>query len=97
MKNSEGAKTSLEKYFFWVIMGTLIVIILTLCFICMVVVINGVNDPKNVVAIGGMLIESAVAIWFLPKIIVKYLLNKKEEKHRMRIIQSMQEYNDHKK
>ncbi|SDA73152.1 hypothetical protein SAMN02910275_02450 [Butyrivibrio sp. INlla18] len=97
MKKSEEAKTSLKKHFFWVIMGILMLIVISLCFVCIVAVIKGVNDPKTVVAIGGMLIESAAAIWVLPKIIAKYLFNKKEEKHRMKIIQSMQDYNDHKK
>lgn len=96
-REGDRIKRNLKVWFFRYIMLILLGLIICQCFVvCYASVHSQSIDSKVTVAICGILIENLTALIILPRIIAEYLFNKEEDKNRIDIIKSMQNYNEHK-
>lgn len=93
-KQKDDLKLHLKDQFFWLVMISFLVLIVTPLII--VLVAHKYSDITVIVALVASLVELVTAIIVLPKIIAKYLFNKEEDAHMLKIINSMQRYNEKK-
>ena len=95
-KEKSELKRSLKRDFYSQIME-----LLRLCFAIPIVIVlsyaasGSFSDTAFIIAAISSFVELIAAFIILPRIIAKYLFNTKEDSQLIRIIKSMQEYNDH--
>ncbi len=90
----ENQKIELKEQFFWIIMIGFLIMVLTPAIV--VLSVKHLSDIAFVISLISVLVELISAIIILPKVIAKYLFNKKEDANMMKIIKSMQKYNEKK-
>ncbi|HJA49181.1 MAG TPA: hypothetical protein H9790_07660 [Candidatus Agathobaculum intestinipullorum] len=95
-KEKSGLKRSLKQDFYSQIME-----LLRICFAIPIVIVlsyaafGSFSDTAFIIAAISSFVELIAAFIILPRIIAKYLFNTKEDSQLIKIIKSMQEYNDH--
>lgn len=89
---SDKLKIELKEKFFDIVM-ILLGMIIALPYFVLIMFRQQVTDVAVITVCISSLAEIISAIIILPKIIAKYLFNKDEEEHKIRIITDMQEYN----
>lgn len=91
----ENLKNELKEKFFYLVMIFMALIIL-FPFFLVIMFRSRVTDVALITLSISSLAETLSAIIILPKIIAKYLFNKKEEENKIQIISNMQLYNKEK-
>ena len=92
VKKNEEQKFKLKKYFFYCVMIILFLVII-FPYILVFVFHEKVTDVTVITMGISSTAEVVSSIIVLPKIIAKYLFNKKEEDNKRQIISNMQTYN----
>lgn len=92
VKQNEEQKFKLKKYFFYCVMIILFLVII-FPYILVFVFHEKVTDVTVITMGISSTAEVVSSIIVLPKIIAKYLFNKKEEDNKRQIISNMQTYN----
>lgn len=92
VKQNEEQKFKLKKYFFYCVMIILFLVII-FPYILVFVFHEKVTDVTVITMGISSTAEVVSSIIVLPKIIAKYLFNKKEEDNKRQIIYNMQTYN----
>lgn len=92
--DKEKQKVILKEQFFWIVMIGFLSLLLTPMIL--VISLKSLNQITAIVSMVTVFFELVSAIIVLPKIIAKYLFNKKEDEKLLQIIESMQQYNQNK-
>lgn len=96
VEKQESLKLCLKKQFFYFIM-LFMGLVITFPYIMVYMFRDKVTDVTIITLSIASLAEILSAIIVLPKIIAKYLFNKKEEDNKIKIISDMQAYNKEKR
>lgn len=97
--NNQNTKEKQKKWFkiiFFTVIMLLMIFIVISPFVMVLVFRKQMTDVTLLGAIIASLVELVSAILVLPKIIAEYLFNKAEDANMMKIIESMQTYNEKK-
>lgn len=95
--NDYKLKSEQKRFFKKVFFICIIVLICIIPISCIVLIVVALNSSENAISSAitaiTFVVESITSFLVLPKIIAKYLFDKKEDESLANIISSMQEYN----